>query len=60
MIDKQQIIDELEKRGDQEMAQQAESRLPDQVHLGNHEVQLRELGLDPQDLASKYLGEQKG
>lgn len=55
MIDKQQIVNELEQRGEQEAARQAESRLPDQVHLCNHEVQLRQLGLDPQDLASKYL-----
>lgn len=55
MIDKQQIVNELEQRGEQEAARQAESRLPDQVHLGNHEVQLRQLGLDPNDLASKYL-----
>ena len=57
MIDKQQIISELERRGEKEAARQAESRLPDQVHLGNHEVQLRQLGLDPQDLASKYLND---
>lgn len=59
MIDRQQIVRELEERGEQDAARQAESRLPDQVHLGNHEVQLRQLGLDPQDLASKYLGDQK-
>ena len=59
MIDKQQIIGELERRGEQEAARQAESRLPDQVHLGNHEVQLRQLGLDPQDLAAKYLDQNR-
>lgn len=59
MVNKQQIVSELEQRGEQEAARQAESRLPDQVHLGNHEVQLRQLGLDPQDLANKYLGDNR-
>lgn len=59
MVDKQQIVSELEQRGEQEAARQAESRLPDQVHLGNHEVQLRQLGLDPQDLAAKYLNQNR-
>ena len=58
LIDKQAIINELERRGEQELVQQAKQRLPDQVHVGNHAVQLRELGLDPQQLADKYLPEQ--
>jgi len=37
--------------------QQAEQRLPDQVHIGNHSEQLRDLGLDPEHLAQKYLGD---
>jgi hypothetical protein len=48
------IVKELELKGEQELARQAESRLPDQVHLGDHAVQLRELGLDPQELAAKF------
>ena len=55
MVNKQQIVSELERQGKQEAAREAERRLPDQVHLGNHDVQLRQLGLDPQDLAAKYL-----
>jgi hypothetical protein len=54
MIDKQTIVKELEIKGEQELARQAESRLPDQVHLGNHAVQLRELGLDPEELAARF------
>ena len=57
MIDKQAILNELERRGEQELVQEAERRLPDQVHVGNHAVQLRELGLDPEHLAAKYLGD---
>ncbi|HEY1420038.1 MAG TPA: hypothetical protein VGG90_04940 [Candidatus Dormibacteraeota bacterium] len=54
MVDKQAIVDELESKGEQDLARQAESRLPDQVHLGDHAVQLRQLGLDPDELAAKF------
>jgi hypothetical protein len=54
VIDRQAIIKELELKGEQELARQAESRLPDQVHLGDHALQLRELGLDPIELAAKF------
>ena len=57
MIDKQAILNELERRGEQELVQQAEQRLPDQVHIGNHSEKLRDLGLDPEHLAQKYLGD---
>jgi len=57
LIDKQAILSELERRGEQELVQQAEKRLPDQVHVGNHAEQLRDLGLDPEQLAQKYLGD---
>jgi hypothetical protein len=56
LVDKQAIISELESRGERELIAQAEARLPDQVHLGNHAVQLRELGLDPEALAAKFAG----
>ena len=59
MVNKQEIVSELEQRGEQEAARQAEARLPEQVHLGNHEVQLRQLGLDPNDLAAKYLNQNR-
>ena len=54
MIDKQQIVSELERRGEQELARQAESRLPDLVHPEQHADQLRQLGLDPSQIASKF------
>lgn len=54
MIDKQHIINELESRGETELAKEAENKLPQQVDLGNHEIKLRELGLDPQALAARY------
>lgn len=54
LVDKQAIIKELESRGEQELMAQAEQRLPDQVHLGDHAIALRELGLDPQELAQKF------
>lgn len=56
LVDKQAIIHELETRGEKELVAQAEARLPDQVHLGDHAVQLRELGLDPEALAAKFGG----
>lgn len=52
--DKQTVISELESRGEKELVEQAPAKLPDQVHLGGHAVQLRELGLDPDALASKF------
>ena len=54
MIDKQQIVRELENRGEQELARQAESRLPEMVHPENHADQLRQLGLDPSEMTSKF------
>ncbi len=54
MIDKQQIVSELENRGEQELAQQAKSRLPDMVHPDQHGDQLRQLGLDPSEMESKF------
>ena len=54
MIDKQQIVSELESRGEQELAQQAKSRLPDSIHPEQHGDQLRQLGLDPSEMASKF------
>ncbi|MDQ6878829.1 MAG: hypothetical protein M3082_14300 [Candidatus Dormibacteraeota bacterium] len=56
LVDKQAIISELETRGEKELVAQAEARLPDQVHLGDHAIQLRELGLDPEALAAKFSG----
>ena len=54
LVDKQTIVRELESQGKKELVAQAEARLPDQVHLGDHAVQLRQLGLDPEQLAAKF------
>jgi hypothetical protein len=34
LVDKQAIISELESRGEKELVEQAQAKLPDQVHLG--------------------------
>lgn len=49
-IDKQQIIDLLKNRGDQDKATQAESDLPDKVDTDTHAAHLGNLGVNPQDL----------
>lgn len=54
MINKQALVRHLEEQGEQEAARQVEKRLPDTVHVGQHAVQLREIGLDPQQLAQRF------
>ncbi len=49
-IDKQQIIELLKSRGDQQQAEQAEQQLPAQVDTDQHPDQLNKLGINPQDL----------
>jgi len=49
-IDKQQIIELLKSRGDQQQAEQAEQQLPAQVDTDQHADQLNKLGINPQDL----------
>jgi len=55
MIDRQTIIQELEQQGKQHLTEEAVRRLPEQVHVGDHAVDLQQLGLDPQALAEKYV-----
>ena len=55
-IDKQQIIEFLKNRGDQQQAQQAEGELPDQVDTEQHADVLQRLGVDPGDLAGSLGG----
>ncbi|MFD4420229.1 hypothetical protein ACFWN7_01845 [Agromyces sp. NPDC058484] len=50
-IQKQQVIDFLKNRGDDEKARQAESDLPDQVDTDQDAGMLRQLGVDPKMLA---------
>lgn len=55
-IDKQQILDLLRSRGENDKAQQAEQELPQKVDTDQHAGLLQKLGLDPGDLISKLAG----
>ena len=55
-VDKQQIIQFLMSRGQQDKASQAESELPDQVDTDAHQGLLSQLGIDPQDLLANLPG----
>ena len=57
-IDKQQTLQLLQSHGDQQKAQTADERLPQQVDTENqeHKNLLEQLGLNPMDLAKKFLG----
>jgi DNA-binding protein H-NS len=57
-IDKQQILEFLQQQGDQNKKQQADQELPQQVDTDNqqHQNLLQKLGINPQDLISKFAG----
>jgi hypothetical protein len=55
-IDKQQIIDLLRQQGNDQQAQQADQQLPDQVDTDQHSGLLQQLGIDPQELISRFIG----
>lgn len=57
-IDKDQIINMLRDRGDEQEASQAEQELPNQVDTDDAEHQnlLERLGIDPMELAQRFLG----
>jgi hypothetical protein len=57
-ISKDQIIQLLESRGNQDQAQQAAQQLPDQVDTDNqdHASILSKFGLNPGDLGDKLGG----
>ena len=55
-LDKNQILDLLRERGQQDQASQAEQRLPDQVDTDQHAGLLQQFGLDPQELIQKFMG----
>lgn len=61
-IDKQQIIDLLRNQGDEQKAQKADQDLPQQVDTDKSEDQnlLQQLGINPMDLAKKYMGGKGG
>jgi len=49
-IDKQEIVDALRGRGEDELADRAEAQLPQDVDTDDHRSQLDELGINPTDL----------
>jgi hypothetical protein len=55
-IDKQQIVDMLKNRGDNDKATQAQSELPDQVDTDKDSGLLDKFGINPQDLLGKLPG----
>jgi hypothetical protein len=62
-IPKQQILELLRSRGEQDKASQAEGELPDQVDTEQHAGLLEKLGIDPSDIVAQLgggLGKQLG
>lgn len=57
-LNKQQILDFLQQQGEQGKKQEAEQKLPQQVDTDKQEHQnlLQQLGINPQDLISKFTG----
>jgi hypothetical protein len=55
-IPKEQILDLLRSRGQQDKASQADGELPDQVDTEQHAGILQKLGIDPQDLLGALGG----
>ena len=52
-IDKQQVVELLRERGDNDKADQAEQQLPEQVDPQEHNELLSKIGVEPQELLSK-------
>ena len=55
-IPKDQILEFLRSRGEDDKASQADGELPDQVDTDQHADLLQKYGIDPQDLISKLGG----
>jgi hypothetical protein len=55
-IPKEQILELLRSRGDQDKANQAEGELPDQVDTDQHAGLLEKLGINPSDLLGQLGG----
>lgn len=49
-IDKQEIIEALRGRGEDELADRAQAQLPEQVDTDDDRARLDELGINPTDL----------
>jgi hypothetical protein len=52
-IPKDQILEFLRSRGEDDKASQADGELPDQVDTDQHADLLQKYGIDPQDLIGK-------
>jgi hypothetical protein len=59
-IPKEQILEFLRSRGDQDKAQQADGELPDQVDTDQHGDLLSRYGIDVQDLLGTLGGKIPG
>ena len=55
-IPKEQILQLLQERGATDQVSQADQQLPEQVDPEQHSDLLSNLGLDPQELMSKFGG----
>ena len=55
-IPKEQILELLRSRGEDDKAAQADGELPDQVDTEQHAGMLQRLGIDPGDLAGSVGG----
>ena len=55
-IPKEQILQLLRSRGEDQKADQAQGELPDQVDPEKHAGLLEKLGIDPQDLLGSLGG----
>ena len=55
-IPKDQILQLLRSRGEDQKAEQADGQLPDQVDTEKHAGILEQLGIDPQDLLGSLGG----
>lgn len=49
-IDKQEIVDMLRSRGEDDTADHAEAELPQEVDTDDHRAKLDQLGINPADL----------
>jgi hypothetical protein len=59
-ISKDQILDLIRQRGDDEQAAQAERELPDQVDTDRDSGLLERFGINPQELLGKLGGDLPG
>lgn len=55
-IDRQEIVDELRGRGENDVADRAERELPEVVDTDVHADLLRQLGVNPVDLLGGVAG----